>query len=342
MGLREFILTVGNVELYDSSANLVLTSETEISNSITQSVDTQEIRGGEFNQLFLEYSLTKNLETTLTDARFIPEYLAINNGTLFGVETTEVYETTDVELGAGGTGTFAAEAVGDIYVIRANNTISTITPDSVSGGNTNFTVSGGTDGEDVNVRYRTSKSVEKIDIEANRFPSTFKLVITTGIFNADNGQGQRIGNLQIIQPNFKIMGNMEMTFDSGTPYQSTLSGKALSFRNDDGEDIYAEVIIDKTISNFTEQISGLFVTPNTGTLAASETLQLQTIGDLGNGKIPIRNPSGVAFSSSDTGVATVGASTGLITAVAAGSAIITATLTVGTSTYTDTVAITVS
>ena len=341
MAAREFILTVGNVELYDSSDDLVLVSETEISNSITQSVDTQEIRGGEFNQLFLEYSLTKNLETTLTDARFIQEYLAINNGTVFGVETTNVYETNNnITLNGSGVGTFNDEAVGNIYVIRANGSIQTITPDSVTGGVTTFTVASAAN-EAVDVRYRNSKSVEKIDIEANRFPGTFKLVITTGIFDSDNGQGRRIGNLQIIQPNWKVMGNMEMTFDAGSPYQSSLTGKALSFTNDAGENVYAEVIIDKTISAFDTQIVGLFASPNAVTLAATETSQIQTIGDLGTSKQPIRNPSGVTYVSDTTGVATV-SSSGLITAVATGSAVVTASLVVGSITYTDTVNVTVS
>lgn len=332
---NEFILTVGNVEIYQNDV-LVAVSETETSNTITQSVNTQEIRGGEFAQLLLEYSLEKTLEINLTDARWLPEFLAFNNGSNFVSETINSYERESVTL-VSDNGTLSMTPVGDIFVERQNGSIQTVTPTG-----SNFTVAGAGN-ETVEVYFRTSKSVDRLQIEANRFPGTFKLIVRNKIFNSDNGQGTPIGELISVVPNWKVMGNTELTFDMGTPLTSTLNGKALAYNDpDSNKTIYADIIIDKTSANVNADIVNLFATPDSATLDISEgdTLQITTFGIRGNGRTNISNPTGVTYVSGTPANATVSAS-GLVTPVQAGTSTITCSLVVGSNTYTDTVAIVV-
>ena len=332
MAVNEFILTVADVEVYDSSDDLIFTSETMIDNTLTQSVNTQEVRGGEFSQLLIEYSFEKNLEITLNDAQFQAQFLAFNNGSSYVNGNFDVYEQEEVTL-ASDDGTLSATPVGDIYVKRQNGSIQTITPSG-----TNFTVTGAGN-ELVDVRYRTSKNVDRLQVESDGFPSTFRLVMRAKIFDSDNGQGTPVGFFIVEIPNWKVMGNYELTFNTGSPVTSMLTGKALAFNDaTTGKSIYANYFIDKTINDPVSQVTNILATPDSVTLDISDgdTSQVQVIGIRGNGLTNITNPTGVTYASDTPGVATV-SSSGLISPVGAGTAIVTATL----NTLTDTIDVTV-
>jgi hypothetical protein len=330
--MKEFILTVGTAELYQDDV-LVLTSDTETSNTITQSVNTQEIRAGELAQLVFEYSLEKTLEATLNDARWIPEFVAFNNGSTFINELVDSYVSEIVTLTADAGTVTGGTPEGDLFVVRASGSIQTVSPS----GN-NFTVTGAGD-EVVNVKYRTNKSVDRLQIEADKYAGTFKLLIRNKIFSDEKGQGSPVGELITVIPQWKVTGNMEMTFDMSTPLTSTMAGKALAYKDPtNGKNIYAELIIDKTLDAQYADIVNLFAIPDSVGLDLSEgeDQQITTIGIRGNGQTNIQNPEGVTFTSDDELVATVTAG-GLIESVGIGVCTITCELVVGTSTYTDTI-----
>ena len=329
---QEYILTVADVELYDTNDDLVLTSETMIDDAITQNVNSQEIRGGEFSQLLLDYSFEKNLEATLNDAVFQSQFLAFNNGSTFVNGTYDAYVREQVTL-ASDDGTLTNTPVGDIFVRRESGVIQTITPSG-----SNFTVTGAGN-ESVDVRYRTSRTIDRLQVEANEFPSTFRLVMRSKIFTAEDGQGAPIGFFIIEIPNWKVMGSHEINFSTGSPVTSALTGKALAFADTvSGNTIYANYYIDKTGSATAQQLVNILATPDSATLDISDgdTLQIQVTGIRGNGLSNISNPTGTTFVSDTTGVATV-SNAGLVTPVSAGSAVITVT----NGTLTDTVNITV-
>ena len=330
--MKEFILTVGTAELYKDDT-LVLVSDTETSNTITQSVNTQEIRAGEFGALQLEYSMEKTIEATLNDARWIPEFVAFNNGSDFINELVDSYVSDIITLSADNGTVTKGTPVGSIFVVRANGSIQEISPTG-----DDFTVTGAGD-EVVTVKYRTNKSVDRLQIETDKYAGTYKLLIRNKIFSDEKGQSSPIGQLITVIPQWKVTGNMEMTFDMGTPLTSTMAGKALEYKDpDNGKSIYAEVIIDKTLDAQYADIVNLFAIPDSVELStgAGETQQITTYGIRGTGQTNITNPVGVTFSSDDVGVATVDTD-GLITSVGVGVCTITCELIVGSSTYTDTI-----
>ena len=328
---QEFILTVADVEIYNSSDDLVITSETMIDNALVQSVNSQEIRGGEFSQLLLDYSFEKNLESTLNDAQFQSQFLAFNNGTNFANASYNAYEREIVTLSSDN-GTLSNTPVGSIYVKRESGAIQTIVPSG-----SNFTVTGAGN-ESVDVRYRTARTIDRLQVGADEFPATFRLVMRSKIFTAEAGQGSPIGYFIIEIPQWKVMGSHEINFATGSPVTSALTGKALAYTDTtNGNRIYANYYIDKTISSTGVQLVSILATPDSATLDISDgdTLQIQVTGIRGNGLSNISNPAGTTFVSDTPANATV-SNSGLVTPVAAGSAVITVT----NSGLTDTVQIT--
>ena len=72
-------------------------------------------------------------------------------------------------------------------------------------------------------------------------------------------------------------------------------------------------------------ISTLYINPASATIASSNTVQLAAYGTYSDGSQSALNESSVSWSSSDPTIATVSSPGGLVTAVAAGTATITAT-----------------
>ena len=321
--MSEFILTSAKtIELRDSLTDVLLsTSETITDNTISQSVSAQEIRGGEFNKKLMEYSTDKNVSCTLTDAEFNSEYLAFNQGDTFVNGAQDVYTSQQVVLVADN-GTLSETPVGNIYVKRANGAIQTITPT----GDT-FVVAGA-GSESVDVRFRTSRSVDTLAIGSSTFPGTYRLVIIERIFSSEKGQGEEVGTLTTIVPYWKVTGNSEMSFASASPLTSTLEGNALNYTDPEtGKDVYGYYQLDYTTSGgVADQIIQIAATPSAPILDISDgdTVQIQVIGIRGNGKTNVANPDGTTFSSATPATATVSVD-GLITPVADGVVLITVT-----------------
>jgi hypothetical protein len=300
-----------------------------INSSLKQSISSKEVTGGDGAMLQYEYVYGKKLEASIEDCRFDETYIALQNGTTISTALQDFYIFDEIVTLAAGAGSVAQTPTSKIYVEKPDNTIVTVTPTAKA-----FTVSGLTT-EKVKVSYRYQDTIDSITINADDFPKSYELTMFTKICDKNGVKA----NVQIIIPQFKLSGSLDISLTQDGVSTSKMDGKALAADDDaTGKQYYAKVLI-KPVTGSAVVLTGIAVTPPSATLDVSDgdTLQLEVIGIQGGIKANINNPSGTTFASSDATKATVGETTGLVTAVAAGTTIITAT----NGSFTDEVNITV-
>jgi hypothetical protein len=318
---QQFLLSVADAILIDKeSDSMVLKAKALMNSALKQAVESMSIKGGFGNKLLFEYNHDKMLDASIESATWDESYLAINNNALITTGADNIYIVDEIVVLTAGVGSVAQTPVGTVYVQKADGTFLTVTPNVKE-----ITVAGGA-ATTVKVTYKYSTSVDKIIVGADTYPKAYRLILKAKLFQSSGGQTQT-GDLEIIIENYKISGNYEITFSASGASTSKIDGKALVATNSTtGEDYYAEVRI-KPLTGSAQTLTGIALTPGTATIDASdlETLQLTVIGIQGGVKANITNPTGTTFASSDAAKATVHATSGLVTAVAAGSTTITAT-----------------
>lgn len=329
---NQFLVSVADSFLIDKDSDMIVSkAKTLINSAFKQAVQSTPIRGGFGSKKLFNFLSQKDLTASLEDARWDESYLAIQNNALIQTGADNIYTVDEPVTLVAGAGAVLQTPVGNLYVQKPDNTIVTITPTGK-----NFTVAGLTT-EAVRVTYRYSTTVDKIVINADDYPKAYRLVLKAKLFLSKSGQSQT-GDLEIIIENYQPDGNYEIAFSDKGASTSKLNGTALVATDSiTGKDYYAEVRI-RNLTGTSIQLSQIAVSPNPVTLTSgSSTQQLTVIGIQSGAKANIINPDGTTFVSSVPATATVSAG-GLITRVAIGSTVITAT----NGALTDTVEVTCS
>ena len=333
--MNQFVVSTVDITLKDPSTEQVIAySETIMNGSLEQSVQSQNIYGGKGASLQYTYNYQKQIDVTTEDCEFKPEYVALINGTTVGNDAVTAQKKELITLDGSGEGTLSETPKGSkVALINSSGVINNVVPS----GTTVTYVSWAN--ETVTAVYDySSANTDHITISADQFPGTYILIMDADLFDKDNGQ-VKIGSVQIRINRFKMTGNQSWTFDMQNPFTTGFSGTALKDANGN----YATVTIIRDSKDVMADIIDLWLYPDSDTLDLSDgdTVTLIPKADRGSGKDYIVNPPGVTFESSDDAVALVGETTGVVTPVVAGSATITATLTVGTTDFTGTCQITV-
>jgi len=324
----KFIISAGDLTLRNiSTTQWVMRSTTLMNTGIEESVQQQIIRGGKNAPTRYKYGYQKEFTLSAEDCKWNPTAIALNNGTTVqnGTRTVTKVES-NVTLGSSGEYTLAETPNSSTVAIEYGDSMVNVAP--VGDVVTYASWANNT----VNVIYTYAKAtVDYITIGASSFPGAYDCTIDADLFDDDHGQ-IKVGSVQINIPRLQLDGNASYTIDMNNPFTTSFSGSALA--DDSGNYAYITIILDS--SDIYSEISDLWLSPDSDTLDISDgdTLTLTAHGYRGSSKDDIINPTGVTYSSDDEAVATVGASTGVITLVGAGSCTITGSLTVGSNTYT--------
>ena len=155
--------------------------------------------------------------------------------------------------------------------------------------------------------------------EGDKIPNVALAFVTE---DEDNGK-----KVTFYMPKSKWIGDYEVAFSQENPVALNYHFTCLNTTLPNGKVGAAYHVEEDTSTPYVSMNSAK------ATVAVSDTVTL--------GASTFPNGETIAWSSSDTGVATVNASTGVVTGVAAGKAIITATITKDTKTYTDDCIVTV-
>lgn len=316
---KEFIVSSATVKGYNASTGaFMFSAECLVDSALTVSMTEQEVRGGFGNQKLFSYYHSRTLEANLTSATWEVDYLALNVGSLITNGADSVYKFDECITLSGGAGVTGSVPVGNVFVKKPNGAVVEITPTG-----SNFTVPGLTN-EIVKVTYRYSATVDKITIDSSTSPMIVKLVMQSKVFD-NTGQ---VGIMEITIPRFQTSGSFELSLTSDGVSSTAISGMALAY--DDGTctggSAYATVKI-IPVNGASTALAGLAMIPGTATVSsATPTKQLSVIAlpaSATRANYNVDNAS-VAWVSSDPSKATVSA-TGLVTRVATGSTVITAT-----------------
>lgn len=337
---KKFLFSVANAYYYRSnSQDLIFSSKTLIDSSIDATISNEDIRAGQGNPLQFVYFHSAELNVNLTEAQFNLDMLAPSIGAY--VQESDIIQTSEsIVLNATGGGTVTGTPVNSKYVIQdvvqgtvelPDGTHETVTFTAGA-----FTTIGGAEGDNVCVTYNVlNGATRSIVVDANLVPAVGRLVLkaqlgsSTG--SADQLASSVIGEIEIEIPALQLNpSGIGLSMSASGVSQTSLSGRALSYEvSNNGctqagvyatikETIYNTSIYDNARAlTFVNQAIALSVGQTT-------TPNLLVIPNSGSAFAP--TPGTVVYTTSDAAIATVDASSGLITAIADGQAVITATI----------------
>lgn len=326
-----FIGGSATVDMFNGS-ELFATSKTMINNTINIDVSEQEVRAGEGAGLRGMYYHSSSFGLKFEDAMFKLDYIAKNIGssiTLGG----DVIHTEQVTLGAGGAGTvsdYTPTNFGDYGVVGWANITGESATQTVTFTGSNFTFAGGNSGDKVCVKYfYVNTAGRKLIVGSNIIPDTINIVMTASLFAGEQGSETKVGTVQINVPRFQLMGTTEIALAMDGVSTTPLEGKALVVDlpgcAEDG--YYATIIENLNNTNWYDNVTALAISGGDFDLdaAATQTLDVRYVTSEGyTGKV--LNYSDLTFVSGTVGTATID-SAGVVTGVAAGDSLLTATIT---------------
>lgn len=335
---RNFIVSVCDAAFYYDD-KLAFTGTSNLNSSIEVTMDEQEVNGGKGNKLIYSFKYNRQLTATVEAADWKLEYIAANVGTKITQQLEDIYHIDECNNVVEGVVTLKDTPVADVAVELSTGAIVIIPLEEVTGNAISLEPFGITKGI-VNCTYMYKAVAKKVVIDAGSAPLVGKLVLSSDKHDSKKG---KVGDVQIVIPSYALDGNFTLDFSADGVSSTSISGKALAVRGDtcsDGSDVYA-YITETDESEEAIAITDIVIdSPQTIMKVGAK----QTLRVVGFKSVLIETAAieGVSFSSGTTATATVGASTGEVTAVKAGTTEITASYTTTDGhTYTDTVKITV-
>lgn len=333
--MKKFMVGVGIYRQYDAADNLLFESKTMSTSGIEISTENVQVRGGQGNGLQFTYFHSGAMSLTLTETQWNLGMIAANVGSSI-TTGAHVWTEEDVTLGSGGTGTVEGtplvtpDASGSTIYGWADQT-------KITFSGSNFTLSGGQEGQKVCVRYYANNvAARKVQINANFIPTIGRAVIDTQLASSegDISSGNIIGRVQVEIPRCQLSGsqNLEMSADgvSNTP----LTANALVYETSGGGcssgGYYATITEILNSANWWDEVIALSIANSDIEVEAGNTETLSVFAIPSSGSAFIPPYADLTFASVVAGTATVDAS-GVVTGVSAGTTNITASITEKTS-----------
>lgn len=335
---KTFLVSVANVVGMIGN-EIVFTSKTESSTSFNVQTSNTEIRGGQGNQLQGVYYHTGTFSCELVDTQFKLDYIALNTGSSILGGGGKIWTSETVVLN-GNIGTLLADTPvaidgQPVAVWVEYEGIHYTLP--VTDSNT-FSVEG-TDipaNSTICVSYRIeSESSEEVTIPANIIPARLRVYLIGQLYGDTTGEQGSVGTVEVEIPVAQLSGAQEITMNADGYSTTPLSLMAIAY-NDESvagcarNAYYAKITVVYDNMNWYDGVTALAIVYGDFDLTVGGTRTLTVYAQKGNRTFKVDN-SKLTFTSSTTGVATVGEHTGLVTAVEAGTSLITVKITDKTS-----------
>lgn len=340
--MADFLAGVGTIMLRDGSGNLVLSSDVLTESGVNITSSAQEVRGSLGNVLLGQYFTDSNMELTLTNASFDPQYIALNVGSDITIGAS-VPTTETLTVGSGGaiTTTKVPQAIGNLGTIgwyKAEGSDSYVSAPITFTGST-ATLAGVTEGTAVCVKYwAIDGSAKEMVIPGSIIPKIMHATLTIPKFAmgvTEYTTSAMSGEIIIDIPSFQLNGSVELSLSSNGTATVPLSGKALKSKvNARPCDMFGQfgTLTDITYNkNWYDDLTAMAIASGDDiqlAVAGTETLSVMGIYDgMYTGLI---NNSNLTFTSSASSIATV-SNAGVVAGVATGTATITIVATGKTS-----------
>ena len=331
-----FLPSVADFRMYDSNQNLLAVGKTLTESTLEMSVASADVRGGKGNPLQYVYYHTPELAITLTDAQFNLPFLALTMGSSV-VTGSDVWTEETVTLAGGGAGTVVGTPVDFLGAVTKYGwaLLEDGTTQRVTFTGSNFTVSGGTLGDVVCVKYvYTNAAAKEVTIPANVLPSNVILVLDALLASSDDSANV-VGSIQFEIPRCQLSGNFTLSMTADGVSTTPLTARALSYTpvgatGCANADVFGYIKQIRLTANWYDDVIALAFAPAEIDLTHPDTFQTQVMAIPQFGSAFVAPFADLTLASSVVGTATINAA-GLITTVAAGSTVVSATITAKTS-----------
>lgn len=335
---RNFLAGPADVDIFVGN-NLIATATTLLDSSLTIGSSAEDVRGGIGAKLLGKYFHTSTFDVALTDVLFKLEYLAFQTGSTIN-QVADLLTEEQVTIGEGNkgkiTGTPAEfKTYGTIGWMTepGSDTYTTVTFTDNSG--YEFTAPGKNNGDVVCVKYlATENSARTITIASTFIPQEVSLVMRANLYRAGAGAtnlsgSSKAGTLQIEVPRFLFSGSQEISMTSTGVANSPLNGSALDNPADDcsATGYYAKITEYIEGANWYDNVIMLAVEDADIEITGQGTANMIVYAIPANGSSFIAPVADLTFTSAQTGTATVGDHTGVVTGVADGETTISVVIT---------------
>jgi len=332
---KEFVVSVADFAFYIDDV-LACTGTTNLSSSISVSMQEQAVNAGKGNQKVFSYKYGRELTAELEAADWKLEYIALQSGSQISKGIKDFYSLNECVTLVNGVGTIDYTPIdgAKIGVELPNGTFI-----EVESSGTVLDLSDlGLENEKVRVTYQYNTSSKRITIDAESTPYVGKLVLQADKHNSRKG---KVGTVEIVIPAYSLDGNFDISFTPDGVVSTKLSGTALAVEGDtcsDGGAVYA-YITEKDDNDIEISVSDIVIVSPATSIKKSATMSLSVEGIISSLYAPIQlDVADVTFSVPEGSAVTVGAHTGVVTA---GSSAGTATVKAVYGEFEDTIDITV-
>lgn len=312
---KEFLVSTADVA-FRIGNSLAFTGKTSLNTSLNVTMQDTEISGGKGSKLLYKYKYGRRLALTIEQAEWSLAFIAANVGTNIFTGLKDVFVIGECVTLTSGVGTLLKTPVGAVHVEKSDGTIVNVTPTGTS-------ITVGSSNEKVHVTYQYNTDVRRVTIDADSTPLLGEMILSADRFS--NGTG-KTGEVQIVVPSFQVSGNFDVNLEATGATTTAISGDALAVEGETCADgnVYA-YITEIPISATTVPVADISATPSIVSLVVGATRNITVVGIKGGmySNVAIENAD-CTFVSDTTAKATV-SSSGVITAVAAGTALITVT-----------------
>lgn len=310
---KEFVVSVADFAFYINDV-LACTGVTNLSSSISVSMQEQAVNAGKGNQKVFSYKYGRELTAELEAADWKLEYLALQSGSQISKDIKDFYSLNECVTLVEGIGILDDTPIdgAKVGVELPDGVFVEVEPD----GATIDLTSLGLTNEKVRVTYQYNTMAKRITIDAESTPYVGKLVLQADKHNNRKG---KVGTVEIVVPAYSLDGNFDISFTPDGVVSTKLSGTALAVEGDqcsDGGAVYAYVT-EKDNNDVEISVSDIVIVAPATSIKASESMNLSVEGIISSLYAPIQlDVSKVTFSvtSGEATGTTVEAKTGKVTA----------------------------
>lgn len=310
---KEFVVSVADFAFYINDV-LACTGTTNLSSSISVSMQEQAVNAGKGNQKVFSYKYGRELTAELEAADWKLEYIALQSGSQISKGIKDFYSLNECVTLVDGVGTLEYTPINgaNVGVELPNGTFQEVKPE----GSTIDLTSLGLTNEKVRATYQYNIMSKRIPIDAESTPYVGKLILQADKHNSRKG---KIGTVEIVIPAYSLDGNFDISFTPDGVVSTKLSGTALAVEGDtcsDGGAVYA-YITEKDDNDVEVNVSDIVIVAPATSLKVNGTMDLTVEGIISSLYAPIQiDVSKVTFSATpgDATGTSVGANTGKVTA----------------------------
>lgn len=319
---KRFLVSVADVYGFVGD-NQVFSAKTNSVTSVSLTTSNTDIRGGQGNKLQARFFHSGEMNMELQETQFRMEFIAlttgssiVNGGNLFSSESVTISGTTGTLQGT----PIAVKDVAKVYFEYNNQNISV----PVTGQTFSVGTLGIPSGTTLCVHYMAQNAnAREIVVPADIVPSRVRLVFVANLYGDLNGNGY-VGRVQIEIPNAQLSGGLELSMNADGYSSTPLTATALAYSDSNAigcanNSYYAKFVEYINDANWYDNAVALGVAGGDFSIEEGDNKTLTVYAVYGDGTSSIVDNSLLTFTSSDTSVATIGANTGVLSAILAGS-----------------------